>query len=143
MQLHTKNMLCAKQFHGGHKLYESEREIYTHYPRKTQPEDMREQDRIKLQKLLKQQRRLYDKAYQQDIRKAKEVDILNNKDVEFYLYGEKDFLAFKLKNKFPMYYVNHKWKKIYSYLEFADNAVEISQKEFINRAKKLGIKFDI
>ena len=141
LQLHMKNMLCAKQFHGGHTLYEQERQIYNHYPQGAEPEDMNEEHRTKLEKLLKQQRKLYDRAYQGDIRMANEAEILNSKDVEYYLYGDDEFLSFKFKNKFPMFFANHQWRKVRSYLEFADNAREISKKEFVLRAKRLGIKF--
>lgn len=102
---------------------------------------MNEEHRIKLENLLKQQRKLYDRAYQGDIRMANEAEILNSKDVEYYLYGDDEFLSFKFKNKFPMFFANHQWRKVRSYLEFADNAREISKKEFVLRAKRLGIKF--
>lgn len=67
--------------------------------------------------------------------------MFSDKEFTYFLY-DNDFLAVAVRNEFPMYYSNGKWRKIHSFCEFADNAIRISEKEFLKLMKKRGIKFD-
>lgn len=145
VQFHLKSMLVAKEFRGGHKLYESERTIYSKYEPDTPIEKYEPQDQEMISDLLHEQSKIYNRAYNRGImagRKVKMKYILSNNKYSYYKYGEWDAPAFCCGNNFPQFWNGKEWKVVNSFLKFADNAVEISKEEFIKRLKKAGISFD-
>lgn len=65
--------------------------------------------------------------------------ILSDEFYSFYLYSECDFPAFCAGNTFPQFYANGEWRKVYSFLEFCDNAIGISREKFLELVKEQNI----
>ena len=141
-----KHILAAKEFHGGHKLYESERSVYAKYDSKTPVEKYKPEDQDMLNDLIREQKKLYDVGYERSIVASKGGKrmkyILSDNKYSFYIYGDWDFPAFCCGNNFPQFYNGKKWIEVQSFLKFADNAVEVDEETFKKRLKKYGVDFN-
>ena len=146
VQIHLKNMLVAKEFRGGHKLYEAERKVYAKYDSDTPVEKYKYEDQDILKDLISEQKKIYNRAYEDSIVVASKGEkmkyILSNNEYSYYRYGSLDFPAFCYKNNFPQFYNGENWVQVKSFLDFADNAVEIDEDTFMEDLKKAGISFD-
>ena len=146
VQIHLKNMLVAKEFRGGHKLYEAERKVYAKYDSDTPVEKYKHEDQDILKDLISEQKKIYNRAYEDSIVVASKGEkmkyILSNNEYSYYRYGSLDFPAFCYKNNFPQFYNGENWVQVKSFLDFADNAVEIDEDTFMEDLKKAGISFD-
>lgn len=145
VQLHVKSMLIAKEFEGGHKLYESERSIYAKYEPKTPIEKYSQEDQESIIDLQNEQKKIYNRAYDKGITasmKKRTKYIMSDEKISYFLYDKDDFLAVCVGNNFPQYYAAGEWKEVKSFLKFADNARRISKVEFLRLAKEWGVPFD-
>lgn len=146
VQFHLKHILAAKEFHGGHKLYESERSVYAKYDSKTPVEKYKPEDQDMLNDLIREQKKLYDAGYERSIVASKGGKrmkyMLSDNKYSFYIYGDWDFPAFCCGNNFPQFYNGKKWIEVKSFLKFADNAVEVDEETFKKRLKKYGVDFN-
>ena len=150
VQFHLKGVLVAKEFRGGHKLYESERSVYAKYDSDTPVEEYAPEDQDMLNDLTKEQKKLYDTAYEESIVRGRTASkggkrmkyILSDNRYSFYIYGDWDFPAFCCGNNFPQFYNGNRWVEVKSFLKFADNAVEVDEETFKKRLKKYGIDFN-
>ena len=68
--------------------------------------------------------------------------ILSDSKYSFYKYGDWDFPAFCRGNNFPQFHNGSRWVEVRSFLEFADNAVAISEAEFREKLSKFGVAFE-
>lgn len=144
IQVHIKSMLYAKELGGGHKLYEQERNLMAKCDNDIEKLDGK--NKKNMRKIIGRQKQLYDNAYNNTRIASSEFKLtkymLSDSDYSYYLYGDKDAVAFVYKNKLPQFWNGKKWITVNSFLKFADNAVEITKKEFASFAKEQGINFE-
>lgn len=146
VQFHLKEMLNAKQFGGGHKLYETERSLCAKCGNDLRR--LKKEDKLAMKQCLANQKKLYDGAYRKTkIRKAAVEDnefpkyFLSNSEFSYYLYGDDEMVAFCIMDNNPKFWTGKRWKEATSFTEFCDKAVEISLREFKARAAEQGVSF--
>jgi len=146
IQFHLKEMLHAKEFGGGHRLYETERTLRAKCGNDLRK--LKKEDKMTMKKNLAEQQDLYNAAFgKTKVRKAGingkvfPKYFLSDKEYSYYLYGDDDLPAFCVRDNNPKYWNGKKWVSCYSFTEFCDNAVEISINEFKREATKMGVVF--
>lgn len=155
VQFHVKPMLHAKEFEGGHKLYERERALKAKCGNNV--ESLSKEEQLELTENIADQRKLYDDAFataskrvasaakvaRQDGQPKLTKYIMSDRLYTFYLYGDRDAVAFVKGNNWPMMWNGRDWVQVQSFLKFSENSVEITRKEFFAAAKKQHALIDL